>query len=119
MRSKSKEKSHERFKEPQSLLVAALAGLLALPAALSAQDQKPAPDDGDKQPCWGVNRCKGLGDCGADGCRQSGCHGSNACKGQGFLRLSSDTCLKIQGGSLTKTSAAAKPAAKSHEKKTS
>ena len=101
----------------RSLLVAALAGALALPAALRAQDSKQAPDDGDKKPCWGVNKCKGTGDCGAEGCRQSGCHGSNACKGQGFLRIEPETCLKIQGGSLTK--AAAKPVhAKKQTKKT-
>ena len=93
----------------KSLLVAALATMLTIPAALQAQDQKPAPDDGDKKPCWGVNKCKGTGDCGAEGCRHSGCHGSNACKGKGFLRINPDTCLKIQGGSLTK--AAAKPVA--------
>ena len=91
----------------RSLLVAALAGALALPAAVRAQDSNAAPDDGDKKPCWGVNKCKGTGDCGSEGCRHSGCHGSNACKGQGFLRINPDTCLKIQGGSLTK--AAAKP----------
>jgi uncharacterized membrane protein len=103
----------------KSLLVAALAGMLAMRGALRGEDQKPAPDDGDKKPCWGVNKCKGLGDCGAEGCRQSGCHGSNACKGQGFLRINPDTCLKIRGGSLTKV--VAKPAAhkKAEEKKAS
>ena len=89
----------------RSLLVAALAGALALPAALKAQDQKPAPDDGDKKPCWGINRCKAMGDCGAEGCRHSGCAGSNACKGQGFVRINPDSCMKIQGGSLTKVAA--------------
>jgi uncharacterized membrane protein len=89
----------------RSLLVAALAGALSLPAALRAEDQKPAPDDGGKQPCWGINKCKGLGDCGAEGCRSSGCHGSNACRGRGFLRLEPETCLKIEGGSLTKVAA--------------
>ena len=89
----------------RSLLVAALAGALALPAALRAEDAKTAPDDGDKKPCWGINKCKGTGDCGADGCRASGCHGSNGCKGQGFIRLNPETCMKIQGGSLTKVAA--------------
>jgi hypothetical protein len=46
-----------------------------------------------------------VGDCGADGCRHSGCHGSNACKGQGFLRLEAETCLKIENGRLTKVAA--------------
>lgn len=102
----------------RSLLVAALAGALALPVALRAEDPKTAPDDGDRKPCWGINKCKGTGDCGAEGCRNSGCHGSNACKGQGFLRINPDTCLKVQGGSLTKASAK-KPAHKATEKKTS
>jgi len=87
----------------RSLLVAALTAALALPGSVRAQDSKTSPDDGDKKTCWGVNKCKGTGDCGAEGCRHSGCHGSNACKGQGFIRLEPDTCLKIQGGSLTKT----------------
>lgn len=102
----------------KSLLVAALAGALALPAALRAEDPKAAPDDGDKKPCWGINKCKGNGDCGAEGCRASGCHGSNACKGQGFLRLNPDTCMKIQGGSLTKV-AAKKPGHKKAPEKSS
>lgn len=100
----------------KTLLAAALAGALALPAALKAQDEKPA-GDGDLKPCWGINKCKGTGDCGAEGCRHSGCHGSNACKGQGFIRQSPDTCLRITGGSLAKT--AAKPAHKKSEKKSS
>jgi hypothetical protein len=82
---------------------------------LKSQDQNTAPDDGDKKPCWGVNKCKGAGDCGAEGCRHSGCHGSNACKGKGFLRIDPDTCMKIQGGRLTKA-VAARPAAKTEKK---
>jgi len=97
----------------RSLLVAALAGMLALPGALSAQEEK-KKDEG--KPCWGINKCKGLGDCGAEGCRASGCHGSNACKGKGFVRLEPDTCLKIQGGRLEKA-AAPKPAKKAEAKK--
>jgi uncharacterized membrane protein len=82
-----------------SLLVATLAGALALPSITRGQE-KQATDEG--VPCWGINKCKGLGDCGAEGCRHSGCHGSNACKGQGFLRLPEETCLKINEGRLTK-----------------
>jgi uncharacterized membrane protein len=90
----------------RSLLVATLASVLAAPAVLRAED--PKTDEG--QPCWGINKCKGLGDCGASGCRSSGCHGSNACNRKGFIRLQKETCLKINGGRLTK--AAEKPAAK-------
>lgn len=81
------------------LLMASLAGVLALPVL--AQEGQGAKD-GDKLPCWGINKCKGTGDCGAEGCRHSGCHGSNACSGQGFIRLEKDTCLRIEGGRLTK-----------------
>ena len=98
----------------KSLLAAALAGALSLPANVRAQDSKSAPEDSDLKPCWGINTCKGTGDCGAEGCRHSGCHGSNACKGQGFLRLDPETCLKIQGGSLTRV--AGRPAKKSEKK---
>lgn len=91
----------------KGLLVAALTGVLALPATVGSQEQKNA-DEG--VPCWGINRCKGVGDCGADGCRHSGCHGTNGCKGRGFLRLASETCLKIENGRLAKT--VAKPAPK-------
>jgi len=90
-----------------SVLVATLAGTLALPG-ISAAQEKQAQDEG--VPCWGINKCKGTGDCGADGCRHSGCHGSNACKGQGFLRLPQETCLKIESGRLTKN--VSKPAPK-------
>jgi hypothetical protein len=87
----------------KSVLLAALAGFLAVPTLVNAADQKVAADEG--VPCWGVNKCKGTGDCGADGTRASGCHGSNACTSQGFIRLNPDTCLKIQGGRLTKNPA--------------
>jgi uncharacterized membrane protein len=98
----------------KSLLVATLAGVLAAPAIARAEEGSGAKDEG--VPCWGVNRCKGVGDCGAGGCRTTGCHGSNACRGKGFLRLDKDTCLKIQGGRLTQA-AAKKPAAGPEAKK--
>lgn len=98
----------------RTLLIATLAGVLAMPAVLHAEDQK-APDDGDKVPCWGVNRCKATGACSAEGCRAHGCHGSNECKRKGFLRIDADTCLKIEGGRLAK--AAPKAVKKAETKK--
>jgi uncharacterized membrane protein len=97
----------------KSLLIATLASVLAAPAVVRAEDQK--ADEG--APCWGINKCKGVGDCGAGGCRTTGCHGSNACRRKGFLRLEKETCLKIEGGRLTQ--AAAKPVAKKVEEKKS
>jgi hypothetical protein len=95
----------------KSLLVATLAGVLAAPAVARAEDEKGGAKGDEGVPCWGVNKCKGVGDCGAGGCRTTGCHGSNACRGKGFLRLDKETCLKIQGGRLTQA-AAKKPATK-------
>ena len=105
----------------KAMLLAALGGLLLAPAA-RAEDQQKAQGDGDKVPCWGINKCKGLGDCGREGCRFSGCHGSNTCRGQGFLRLEKDTCLKIENGALTRpaensgSSGSAKQQKKDNEK---
>lgn len=74
------------------ILGAAMAGMVA--GALSAP--KAALAAGDK--CYGVNKCKGTGACGGKG---HSCHGKNECKGQGWLAIDKDTCLKIEGGSLT------------------
>ncbi len=102
----------------KAMLLAALGGLLLAPAARAEEQQKPQ-GDGDKVPCWGINKCKGLGDCGREGCRFSGCHGSNECRGRGFLKLEKDTCLKIENGALTKPaekSGSEKPQKKEREK---
>ncbi len=65
-----------------------MAGAVATPSAVKA--------GGDE--CYGVNKCKGTGACGGKG---HSCAGKNECKGQGWLKIDKDTCLKIQGGSLT------------------
>lgn len=74
------------------LIAASVAGLMA--ASMTGASVAHAEDVA----CYGVNKCKGTGDCGSKG---ASCHGTNACKGQGFLMLPSDTCLKIEGGRLT------------------
>ncbi len=55
-------------------------------------------EEGDTVRCYGVNKCKGTGDCGGKG---HSCAGENSCKGQGYLNLDKETCLKIEGGRLT------------------
>lgn len=100
----------------RSLLVAALASTLALPAAAGEEKRSSELKDSDYQ-CWGINKCNGTGACSATGRREDGCHGSNACKGQGFLRLDPETCLKIEGGRLTKEVAKAKTSKKAEAKK--
>jgi len=48
--------------------------------------------------CYGVNKCKGFGKCGGSG---HDCAGKNSCKGQGWLLMPKDSCLALDGGSLT------------------
>jgi len=93
------------------VLIASLAGALALPALSGAQD-KPAGDGGEKVKCYGVNKCKATGDCGGPG---HSCANQNSCKRQGYIDMDKETCLRIDGGRLTPTEEKAK--AKPGEKK--
>ena len=76
------------------LLASAVAGLLTLAAPIATATAA----DAEKVPCYGVNKCKGVGDCGGKG---HSCAGENSCKGKGFLEMDKETCLKIEGGRLT------------------
>jgi uncharacterized membrane protein len=78
------------------VLASAVAGLLA--SAAPSTTAIAADEAGDKVPCYGINKCKGTGDCGGKG---HSCAGQNACKAQGFIKLEKDVCLRIQGGRLT------------------
>ena len=44
--------------------------------------------------CYGVNACKGQGECGGKG---HGCAGENECKGKGWVSLSKADC-EAKGG---------------------
>ena len=77
------------------LLVASLASALALPALARAQE---STGEGEKVHCYGVNKCKGTGDCGGPG---HSCANQNACKRQGYIEMDKETCLRIDGGRLT------------------
>jgi len=84
-------------KSHRALLSAAVAGLVAAVGSLwvgpSAQAQ-----EGETVHCYGINKCKGSGDCGGKG---HACAGQNGCQGQAFLDLAEDDCLRIAGGRLT------------------
>ena len=82
----------------QALVVASVAGLLAAASSLWAAEMTQAHGESGTVPCYGINKCKGTGDCGSKG---NSCAGTNACNGQGFIELKQETCLKIQGGRLT------------------
>ena len=75
------------------LLAASIAGLMTVAASQAATVAFAA----ESVPCYGINACKGTGDCGGKG---YSCAGKNACKGEGFIKLTADTCARINGGSL-------------------
>ncbi|PIQ83152.1 MAG: hypothetical protein COV75_09070 [Candidatus Omnitrophica bacterium CG11_big_fil_rev_8_21_14_0_20_63_9] len=87
----------------RTLAAAAVAGLMAAMGTLAGtahaeHEGMMMGGDGNKAHCYGVNKCKGTGDCGGKG---HSCAGQNACKGQGYLDLSEKDCLRIEGGRLT------------------
>lgn len=86
-------------KTQRTLLAASVAGLVAA-AGVVACGQSAHADEAPsaKVPCYGINKCKGTGECGGKG---HSCAGVNECRGQGYLSLEKDTCLKIEGGRLT------------------
>lgn len=79
----------------KALVAASVAGLVAA-AGLASVGQ--AAEESAKVPCYGINKCKGAGECGG---KNHSCHGSNECAGKGFIKLDKETCLKIKDGSLT------------------
>ena len=84
-------------KTQRALVAASVAGLLAVVATAAGSSAAHA-EEGGKVPCYGINKCKGSGDCGGKG---HSCAGKNECGGQGYISIDKDTCLKIQNGRLT------------------
>jgi len=78
----------------KALLAASIAGLMTMATTVAATQAQAA----DSVPCYGINACKGTGDCGGKG---YSCHGQNACKGTGFINVPADICTRIEGGKLT------------------
>jgi uncharacterized membrane protein len=79
-----------------TLAAAALAALtMAAGCAPGAKTAKTdgnamsAPPAGKGGECYGVNTCKGTGECGGPG---HSCAGQNACKGQGWITLTQTAC---------------------------
>ena len=71
---------------------AAMAGAATPPAGSSGM----ALGQTDTVHCYGVNSCKGSGDCKTTA-RE--CKGMNECKGHGFKALTAGTCL-TKGGTI-------------------
>lgn len=74
-------------------VAASVAGLIVAATGMVSVAQA-----GEAVPCYGINACKGAGDCGGKG---HDCGGKNACKGAGFVKVDAAACTKIAGGSLT------------------
>lgn len=87
----------------RTLLAASVVGLMAAGLASFGSQAYAVDETGGSAPCYGINKCKGAGDCGGKG---HSCAGQNACKGTGYIKLDKDTCLKIQGGRLTEEESA-------------
>ncbi len=79
----------------KALVAASIAGLMAVAGSSVLLSGTASAED---VACYGVNKCKGTGDCGGKG---SSCAGKNACMGQGFIKISKDNCLRIKDGRLT------------------
>jgi len=94
LKEKEKDAMTKGFNRGGMLLASAVTGLLTLAVPFATASAA----DSETGHCYGVNKCKGMGDCGGKG---HSCAGENACKGQGFLKIDKETCLKIEGGRLT------------------
>jgi len=71
------------------LISAAVAGLMTLVSQASF-----AAATATKGECYGVNACKGTGECGGKG---HTCAGSNACKGKGWMTKTEKECKDLKG----------------------
>ena len=95
--------------QQRAFVAASVAGLvMAMSSAVKAHaNEMPVGDEASgKVPCYGINKCKGTGDCGG---KANSCAGTNACSGQAFISLDKDDCLRIQGGRLTVDAETQKP----------
>ncbi len=84
----------------RALVAASMAGLVVAAGMMFGGRQVRAAeteDNGEKASCYGINKCKGMGDCGS---KTNSCSGKNECAGKGWVELNKETCLKIQNGRL-------------------
>jgi len=84
--------SEAKRSKKKALIVASIAGLLAVSGVVLTGSPAHAADDA----CYGVNKCKGTGACGGKG---HGCAGKNGCAGKGWIHQDAETCIS-DGGSL-------------------
>lgn len=75
------------------LMSAAVAGLCLIGAGCATQNAT-----AETGKCYGVNSCKGHGDCGG---KNHSCSGKNSCKGKGFKKLDKTSCA-TKGGKFAR-----------------
>ena len=76
------------------LVAASIAGIIAAGASFVTQNAQ--AEEGVA--CYGMNACKGTGECGGKG---HSCAGKNACKGAGWVKTADAATCTDQGGSTT------------------
>lgn len=81
-----------------TLAATALAALTLAGCTHMSSGSAPAAAKAEKGECYGVNTCKGTGECGGAG---HSCAGQNSCKGQGWISLAKDAC-EGKGGKFKK-----------------
>ena len=86
-----------KLSKQRTPLTASVAGTLAAAGVVGSGQNAQAQEEKTVH-CYGINKCKGTGDCGGPG---HACAGKNACKGLGWIELEEDVCLRIEGGRLT------------------
>lgn len=88
-----------------ALVASAVAGLFLAGACAKKTTTNTTPEGDDdttntataeKVECWGVNDCKGTGECGSAKAGTS-CAGTNECKGKGWISLTQEDCLERGG----------------------
>jgi uncharacterized membrane protein len=77
-----------------AVIATAVAGLFATKVAFAGHHE--GGQEAKKVHCYGVNECKGKGECGT---ATHDCHGKNACKGKGWIALTAAEC-KDKGGEV-------------------
>ncbi len=87
--------SEVKKNKTKALIAASVAGIMTL-AGVAIMSAPAQAAEGTK--CYGVNACKGTGECGGVG---HSCAGKNACQGMGWITTADEaTCLGMEGGSL-------------------
>ena len=93
----------EVMKAKKLMMTSAMAGLLLAGGTMVSQA---ADSSSEEVKCYGVNACKGHGDCsgkinacsGDNGCEATlKCQSMNSCKGKGIKKMSKKECMDKKG----------------------